>query len=447
MKGTAVQGFSKLAAKIHPVSLSKQESSRLLTALTTSFEKHLDAAHPVPHHHDQRKQSTNGRGRPTSIQDRPSTLTESFFASVLTNPIIAPRAEDSISDKLSRTKSLQQDPMRVFAEQAAAGTATPEVALLCLQTYTEALYKIPQKERQSKIIAIQAGFNVLRWLWSSHYQDSDIFLRDKRLVNIMAEFLVAEGREETIWKWFERTEPRVLVEGQYISPKAQILRALVRAHMIAGFNTGIEAALRSFFRASERYRTEDFPGLAKYRLLRSAGLYLTRALQSSSLSVESRPALLLLYDRFLQSSSSWAGPNSRPITLDVMVLKLRHPVFPDASDALAFVRSLRETPDHEFFSPSLRSKLLSTLFETVEVLQTKNLHDDAAWVMEFMRQNFADDLEHGQKQYSNSKQASADTDITCGPRSAVLKTISAEPAGTHLAERALRSLSWRTVPG
>jgi len=444
MKGTSVQAFTKLAAKIHPVSLSKQESSRLLTALTSSFEKHLDAAHPISRGHDQTKQSAQARGRPNPVHDRPANLTEQLFASVLTNPIIATRAEDSISDKLLKTKRLQKDPMRLFDQYAAAGSATPEAALLCLETFKDALYKGTDKEilfkrqdRQAKILETQAGFNVLRWLWSSRYQASDIFTRDRRLVNIVVEFLLAEGREEMVWRWFERSENRILVQGQYISPKAFILRSLIRAHLLGDSRAGLEAALQSFFRASDGYRAENFPDLPRYRLLRLSGLQLTRALQSADLSAKSRPALLLLYDRFLQSSSSWSKVDN-PVVPEIITLKLRHPVFPDTSDALALVRSLRKTPDHDFFSPSLRPKLLNILFETVEVLQAKNNHDDAAWVMEFMREKFADDLEDGQKQYSESKQAAphlADNFV---------KATSTEDV---LAERALGSVSWRAVPG
>lgn len=447
MKGTSVQAFTKLASKIHPVSLSEQESSRLLTALTSSFEKHLDAAHPISHGQNPAKQSAQTRGRLTAVHDRPVTYTEQLFASMLTNPIIATRAEDSISDKLSRTKQLQEDPMRLFEQYAAAGSATPEVALLCLETFKAAVYKasdkeisdkVTEKDRQTKILETQAGFNVLRWLWSSSYQDSDIFTRDMRLVNIVVEFLVAEGREEMVWRWFERAETRVLVQDKYVSPKASILRSLIRAHLSIDSGAGLEAALQSYFRASDWYRAENAPGLPLHRLLRPSGVHLTRALQSADLSAKSRPTLLLLYDRFLQSSSSWAGSLDNPVILDIISLKLRHPVIPDTSDALALVRSLRKAPEHAFLSSKSRSKLLGILFETVGVLQAKNNHDDAAWVMEYMREHFADDLEDGQKQYSDSKQAAPALAGT------VVESTSSED---RLAERALRSVTYGAVPG
>jgi len=209
MKGSAiVQSLKSLAAKFHPqLPLSQRESQRLLTALTTSFRKHLDEAHP---RHDQKVSSDSpdsiGNGTGSTARGLPSSsaaLADKHLASVLTNPLLA-RAQSATQSLSNHDRVLAEiqadrtrDPIAILEEYHAKGAATIQIATLCLREALDRLHQISEvKQRQVELAEAKPGKRVLYWLWNSEQYQTDEFCDDVGFQCLLMSVLDKEGSEE-----------------------------------------------------------------------------------------------------------------------------------------------------------------------------------------------------------------------------------------------------------
>lgn len=209
MKGSAiVQSLKSLAAKFHPqLPLSQRESQRLLTALTTSFRKQLDEAHP---RHDQKVSSDSpgkvGDGTGSiarSLHSSSAALADKHLASVLTNPLLAqaqnPKQLLSNHDRVlaeiqaDRTR----DPIAILEKYHSKGAATIQIANSCLREALNRLGQIPEeKQRQAGLAEAKLGKRVLYWLWNSEQYQTDEFCDATGFQDLLMSALDKEGSEE-----------------------------------------------------------------------------------------------------------------------------------------------------------------------------------------------------------------------------------------------------------
>ena len=94
-----MQSLKSLVSKLHPqLPLSPKESQRLLTALTSSFRKQLDEAHPRQAQDEDVRPKLDRMGPVNPGYHGLHTSSVSFadkhLASVLTNPLLAKTAAD-----------------------------------------------------------------------------------------------------------------------------------------------------------------------------------------------------------------------------------------------------------------------------------------------------------------------------------------------------------------
>jgi len=209
MKGSAIaQSLKSLAAKFHPqLPLSQKESQRLLTALTTSFRKQLDEAHP---RHDQKVSSDSpvkiGDGAGSTargLHSSSAALADRHLASVLTNPLLAQAQspKQSLSDHDRVLAEIQadrtRDPIAILEAYHAKGAATIQIASSCLREALDRLRQIPdEKQRQVELAEAKPGRRVLYWLWTSEQYQTDEFCDAQDFQGLLMTALNKEGSEK-----------------------------------------------------------------------------------------------------------------------------------------------------------------------------------------------------------------------------------------------------------
>ena len=213
MKGSAVfQGLKDWASKFHPqLPLNSKESQRLLTALTSSFRKQLDEAHPQPVSGEVRKENrlkpSSPRPAAQHLHSSSVTLADRHLASVLTSPLLAnhavPRSPvlDYTSAKLTLQKNPSQDPISLLEDYHEKGVASIPLAVLCLEAFNASLASLTLERRRNAIKETKAGRRTLLWIWNSDIHETEAFLEDKRLMGLVTRLVVKEGYEELLWKW------------------------------------------------------------------------------------------------------------------------------------------------------------------------------------------------------------------------------------------------------
>ena len=213
-RSAVVQGLKSLAAKLHPqLPLSPKESQRLLTALTSSFRKHLDEAHPPRASPDDSNAALrHGNARKSGAQQLHSSsaeLADRHLASVLTNPLLSRTGEvkkptlNHVTAAMELQKNPGKDPILILEEYQAKGAATLETASLCLKEFERTTKNLPEKKRQNEIEKVQAGKRTLLWLWESETYNTDAFADDFKFMGLLMSILNQERSEEYFWKWFQ----------------------------------------------------------------------------------------------------------------------------------------------------------------------------------------------------------------------------------------------------
>lgn len=390
-ESVAVQAFKSIASRIHPqLPLSPKESQRLLNALTSSFRQQLDHDHsPVeavaPPASRVAAASSTSKPHPFAAQSAPQfASTDRHLASLLTSPLFAKPAHVPVSTAatVSNLKANSKYPIKVFEHYVSRGEATIETARLCLNAFRKSIDQLPPAVQNAKLREIAAGTRVLSWLWSSGRINAYSFAEDHSFVNLLAYCLVHEGNEIALWDLIQSDSlpgladtPRRDVRYR----KGMLLFSLVKAHL----SVSPTAALTAFLRAVEATDTSSSsPAFAV-----PAGVYLSKELVQLAKTGSTLPEDL--YNRFVDSCHIWA-PNPQDRNLyRVALLKLHHPVSPTAIEALAFIRRLKETPSHPFLAPQKdvhKADVYAFFFDTARLLHVQGFGDDAAWVLEFMRQ-------------------------------------------------------------
>ena len=300
MKGSAVfQGFKDFVSKLHPqLPLTPKESSRLLTALTSSFRRQLDEAHPRVAA-DTAKSPLLGAKKGAHSLHSSATLADKHIASVLTSPLLSREHKVSKADRDYANIKLQlqndegKDPVALLEEAHEKGVATIEIAALCLGHYKASLDRLPQVAALKQIREVEPGRRTLRWLWESGMYTQEAFVEKHEFAESMTYFLLIEGHEPILWEWLQLD--MVIAENpnhdRSLSAKklgfhkyrwkGRVLRAMVTAQLQPPLctNESADAAIRTFFKALQLAKNgRDNADCMQYLPLAAAGVTIDNAL-------------------------------------------------------------------------------------------------------------------------------------------------------------------------
>lgn len=309
------QSFRALVSKFNnQIPLGAKESNRLLTALTSSFRKELDKAHPTgPVRDDNKRPSpSSNKHHKTDRHDIHSSagLADRHLASVLTNPLLAKAPSKPALDAVTAEAEMDNgaNPLDVLESYQRQNHDTLDLAMACMRRLRLSMKHLPHEEQVAKVQEMQAGKRLLSWLWNGKHMNTQAYSDHEMLQDGLVWFVMMEGQEELLWQWlnsdletpqsqYHKAYHKQQVDRRYIW-KARILYAMVRTELMSpqGQAGTADAALRIYLRAVKNFHEENVDLMEKLILTNSARIALTNAFM--------RPPGLpntntFLYDQFI----------------------------------------------------------------------------------------------------------------------------------------------------
>jgi hypothetical protein len=320
MKASAVsQSFKALASKINnQAPLGPKESNRLLTALTSSFRKHLDEVHPSKPHDDGKRPAVGVASQNTDEHAMQSSavLADKHMAAMLTNPLLVKNAKPFAEVKPeanaeNATIDLQNgaNPFDLLESYQAKGRATVEVAVCIMRHFRLSIKSLSYEQQVQRVQAEEAGFRVFSWLWNSQVMYSQAYVDNNQFQDGLVWLLMMEGHEEVLWQWLDSelelqkptwasVKSKTPVRGRLIW-KSRILYAMVMTRLGPPHREArsADAALNIYFRAVHSVHKKDAGVDEKLVLATRARKALDNALAHGYLHhyYNTSP---VLYDRF-----------------------------------------------------------------------------------------------------------------------------------------------------
>ncbi|KAH9844851.1 hypothetical protein Tdes44962_MAKER01398 [Teratosphaeria destructans] len=429
MKASAnVQGLKSLVEAIHPqLPLTSKESNRLLTALTSSFRKHLDEVHQPKAIERGKHITSNASLSAPKVNHNPihssATLADKHLASVLTNPLLAtgPHAvrtpeQEYASAKLELQMNPSKDPITLLEEYQDRCAATVAIARLCLEVFRYSIESLPEAAQQNAIADTAAGRRVLLWLCLTESFEEHAFVDDKHFIKLLVELLIREGHDKYIWDLLE-LDQTLATDGPLRSLnsskdktkhhvchwKGRLLAAMVEFHVSeAGRKTkDFNKALDTLFKGGERIlQSTDH---TKWLPLKQAQTIFERALWKDSRrggpSID--PHRLERYIEHIKSAEQDDISKTR-LLYRCATLWLVHPTQPSPKAALLFFRNVERNmgPNSDpiwrraarsFASPLTWKTMLHFYWAAIRTISLLKLHErnkDADWLESLIRQTY-----------------------------------------------------------
>ncbi|KAI9726405.1 MAG: hypothetical protein M1834_009033 [Cirrosporium novae-zelandiae] len=411
MKISPTLAWKALSSKIHPpLPLNVGQSQELLAILTSSFRKELDDKHPIfrndenPHKESPGSKAVIGSSasqtsyHPSSKAS--SVSTDHHFSSILTHPLFAIKPDHPHSsgrrNSLSESQKLWADPMGYFDREVAAGTATLEMAKVCLMADWKALLSSPAASVQEKLQQSPVGTRIAQWL-----RTSDISLEgaldDLEFLNLVLPYLTPLKHHHTILHWVKVLQFQLNRRGgnkehanlrYLLKDPSQLVFRWVKS--IWRYQDSLDIAVNSFLRIAQRLdHASDTP-----KICGKAGRWLTFKLtRAGQAQIE-----FASFQTFVRMVPAWTG-NIYWTRAD---LALHHPTSPDPSPALERLYELEEAmevaamePGHTNltkYTSSRRMGLTWMCLETARVLLEQKRIEEATWVLHFVQKYFAAEL-------------------------------------------------------
>ncbi|MCJ1317072.1 hypothetical protein MMC15_002393 [Xylographa vitiligo] len=397
MKTSAVLSLRYLTSKIHPpLSLNPRDSQKLLTLLTTSFRAHLEQEHGT-------------------IGSSKTSATEVHLQSVLDNPLfsVSPHSELQSSyggmQKSGRGSAriiedddeIPRNTVQHFEEHVRSGTASINLAKLCLETHLKSLCGVRARGANSKLLG-KVSVVMLQWLWASGREENLKFLRDRKFVALLVPFLLLDGRDRHVHNWLLRLRSGLtgasvdLLEDGYIREnfgrQANIVYSLIRFEV--NYGSGLNSAVREFLDSvgSATEWVGRFPDLRKTRpssfvarrALYCAGNYIVCRLAPSQTT---SGIDLVRYEKLVQNIESW----SDNVSFDHARLALLHPTAPNPLISLQYIRQeMRDATQN--YTRRQQSQAINLCLKTSKILLSKGQHMEARWVLDFVRRTFPQEI-------------------------------------------------------
>ncbi|MCJ1403112.1 hypothetical protein MMC11_006335 [Xylographa trunciseda] len=396
MKTSAVLSLRYLTSKIHPpLPLNPRDSQKLLALLTTSFQAHLDQEHG-------------------KIESSKTSATDVHLQSVLDNPLFSipthlrsnikhggmQKSGRNSASTLIDIEDSNRNTIENFEEHISSGTASIDLAKLCLETYVKSFRVVSAGGIDSKLSS-KVSATMLQWLWSSGLDWNLKFLMDSKLVALIMPFLLVDGRDRHAYIWLSRlrsklTGPPNTSGENYIRDNFRMQSNLVFSLIAseARYGSGLNGAMRAFLRNVDS-ANEWIGTLQDHRMARPSTIDARWALHRAGNYIVHRLALLKTtsgidivdFEKLVQSTDSW----SSNISLDRAQLALLHPVAPDPLTSLQYIR--KEMRDaKQSYTSSQKTRAINLCLDTSKVLLSQGRHVDAQWVLSFVRNTFPQEI-------------------------------------------------------
>ncbi|PPJ51465.1 hypothetical protein CBER1_09219 [Cercospora berteroae] len=252
-----------------------------------------------------------------------------------------------------------------FALLSKQGQATPEHARSCVYHLKNDIQIKPVSQRGSDSEAGHVGGRVPQWLWGQDMNVRDELSLNRIFVERLSYFLVAEGREEFLWKWLIH---EWATEKRRVNEPARHLWVAGIMNAQREFFDSIVPPLRTLQRA-----LEDFSGRRLWPMTFAAAVA-GQIMVTSNTVPPYDPALFTVVLR-----ANEAGKKRPVLKYTQAAAMLFHPTQPnarfflnEASEYLKLgINTARDAAQHAFAAYALRAAYIFRL---------KNNAKDAAWL-------------------------------------------------------------------
>jgi hypothetical protein len=374
MKGTSILNI-KAWPKIHPpLPRTPRESQQLLSALTSSFRRQLDAA-------DSNKPVQAADNHLRTILDNP------LFRVVPSKPAYTPG--DPHAQRILE-KRLAEEPMVVFDELVASGSITGHDIAKCLR-YQLALIGSTSGNADQAMKKSGAGARVVAWFWASDSASRKTLFKSRRATSAAVKFMTAEGLQDTIMVWLRMIRKRDLggLDGQIPERPGQRLFSEFLSDFMAAeirYGNGIVSALGYFVQACQMcsFLTDRPSHDLHDAMLSAGGRSLCWWIVENSQSEEIKQVPPPVYDRFCEAMATL--PHLSFLTAAVW---LYHPTRPTAEFLLDHVN--RHPPEKQNTTESKRDSVIRVYLDAFRLLLDQEKYRDASWLAPYVRQLLSDD--------------------------------------------------------
>lgn len=367
--------WKSIISRIHPpLPLDRRDAEKLLSLFNSSFQQRLDLQHPPVQ----------------SVTRSPDT----HLFSILSNPMFSvnptrPRSRSSALKNDGNPGNLAQiqysihEPLDRFKDQISSGTATLNSAKVCLRLQIQKALTSSKSEPFELLKSSNTLPVVMSWLWSAGIREKT-FLNDKNFPNLIMPFLVLEGREDLIWGWVQSLE-RLIQKSPLAEESAELRKTQARVvfeRLL--FETldgkGLDSAIQIFVQCSIEALC------SRTALQRSASFLIRRIIKHHRKAIAGNVRIEPLIVT-ISNWSVWPGYH-------LALLELYTNEHPDASRALRWLQKLddKEISAIPWLKGGMRLQIVHMCLRSAELLLSKTLDSDAMWVMEFLQNNFAEDL-------------------------------------------------------
>lgn len=343
MKGTSIFQF-KSWPKIHqPLPRTPRESQQLLNALTSSFRRQLDHAYPasnVSNHNEGDRQPLN--------TESSAHATDKHLHNILDNPLfrIVPPKPTLVSHDRNALRSVEEqrrlaeEPMLVFDELVASGSATVPAVTECLKSQLVLARSRDGQGVSEAMKASRAASRVVNWFWASDGASRRKLLQSRPWTTALTKFMVAEGLHNNVLDWL-----RLLINRDLGGDNGLIIEGLARqtfSHLLIDFldaeiryGNGFGSALKFYLRACQLHFTSpQADASAAKPMLLAAGAQLSRVAMDQKPSIEN--VSISLYEEFMDVISTLTSTRS----LLFASVAVCHPSQPDPQPFIRIVETL-----------------------------------------------------------------------------------------------------------
>lgn len=314
----------------HPLPQTPRESQQLLSALTSSFRRQLDAA-------DTNKPAQSASEHLDAILENP------LFRVIPSKPAYPTIEAHQNRPETEEAFSIVKDPMRLLDDNVAAGTLTGRILKEVLRSQLSLINSSPTDSEQA-LQKTGAGARVAKWFWASDSASRKSFFKIPGATKHAIIFMVAEGLHDEL-RAFLRLLYRSDLGGtdgkipKRIADKifATFLYNYVAAEITHG--RGIASAMEIFAEVADSIADHNDLQSTNFKesLLKPTVVHFGRFMTRDMDAGVFKDVSASVFDKYCDIVD--ALPGLRPYGL---AMRIYHPSEQDARPFMEYVRELRK---------------------------------------------------------------------------------------------------------
>jgi len=293
--------------------------------------------------------------------------------------------------------------MDIFKDGVSQGLMKIEYARACLEGKLQQIISSPVFSVQDGMKESGAGLEVLRWLVSSGAMHEVAFLKDLRFTKVLTDFLVAEGHQEIVFAWVQKSLDKLSrLPAPYITSEAMDIHGIPLYYLVKQevlVRPTLDSAYDYFSQAAKFLHSRcDVRHTAKCALVRSGMLL---AIRSRNDGTRRQPPSPEKFETFVRLLPLFTNKHYHEIHL-----RLHHPTKPDVSSALKYLKSFVSHGTSALAKPH-QTSLINISLDTATYLLAHKRLEEARWVMDFIQTEFSHQIPMMDKQHLESAKSEA----------------------------------------